>query len=127
MYLALRGFIASAIYKRGKMTRPRKFRLSVWCTFEEKESIEENAKQTGLSISTYLRTTGQLEPVKANIDYEAVKDLTKLQGDLGRVAGLLKLWLVTNNGKSGVPNDIDQMMVAFRELQKQIFEKISAL
>ncbi|WP_208438655.1 plasmid mobilization protein [Bartonella grahamii] len=109
------------------MTRPRKFRLSVWCTFEEKESIEENAKQTGLSISTYLRTTGQLEPVKANIDYEAVKDLIKLQGDLGRVAGLLKLWLVTNNGKGGVPNDIDKMMVAFRELQKQIFEKISAL
>lgn len=46
------------------MTRPRKFRLSVWCTFEEKETIEENARQTGLSISTYLRTVGRLEPVK---------------------------------------------------------------
>ncbi|EJF82629.1 plasmid mobilization protein [Bartonella rattimassiliensis] len=109
------------------MTRPRKYRLSVWCTFEEKESIEENAKQTGLSISTYLRTTGHLEPVKANIDYEAVKYLTKLQGDLGRVAGLLKLWLVTNNGKGGAPKDINQMMVDFRALQKQIFEKISTL
>lgn len=46
-----------------------------------------------------------------------------MQGDLGRVAGLLKLWLVTNNGKGGVPNDINQMMISFRELQKQIFEK----
>ncbi|QEG79299.1 conjugal transfer protein TraJ (plasmid) [Bartonella kosoyi] len=109
------------------MTRPRKFRLSVWCTFEEKETIEENARQTGLSISTYLRTVGRLEPVKTHIDYDAIKDLTKLQGDLGRVAGLLKLWLVTNNGKGGVPNDINQMMISFRELQKQIFEKVSTL
>ncbi|AQX20909.1 hypothetical protein Bcsk_002490 [Bartonella sp. CDC_skunk] len=109
------------------MARPRKFRLSVWCTSSEKETIEAYAKQTGLSISTYLRTTGQIEPIKTDIDYEAVKDLTKLQGDLGRVAGLLKLWLVTNNGKGGVPSDINQMMGDFRQLQKQIFEKISSL
>ncbi|WP_407965853.1 hypothetical protein [Bartonella sp. C271] len=46
---------------------------------------------------------------------------------MGRVAGLLKLWLVTNNGKGGVPSDINQMMGDFRQLQKQIFEKISSL
>ncbi|EJF88041.1 plasmid mobilization protein [Bartonella melophagi] len=109
------------------MAKPRRFRLSVWCTLNEKETIENNAKQTGLSISTYLRTVGHLKPVKAEIDYEAVKDLTKLQGDLGRVAGLLKLWLVTNNGKGSAPSDINKMMSEFRKLQRQIFEKISTL
>ncbi|GAA5107551.1 hypothetical protein [Bartonella jaculi] len=55
----------------------------------EKENREKNAKQADLSLFTYLRSTGWLQAVKNDLNYETVKERTPLQGALGRVSGLL--------------------------------------
>ncbi len=73
--------------------------IEVWVTDEEKAAITELADQTGLSRSAYLRAVGLNRPVGARADLEAVRELVKLNGDLGRVAGLLKLWLAESAAK----------------------------
>ena len=96
-------------------------------TDEEKAAITELADQTGLSRSAYLRAVGLNRPVGARADLEAVRELVKLNGDLGRVAGLLKLWLAEKRGQGAKPIDVERMMIDFRELQVGIREQMSAI
>jgi hypothetical protein len=56
----------------------------------------------GLSASDYLRAAGLGHPVKSMLDHAAVSDLAKVNGDKGRLGGLLKLWLVDRPEK-GAP------------------------
>ena len=60
---------------------------------DEKEEIERQARQAGLSVARYLREVGQGYEIKGITDYERVRELARINGDLGRLGGLLKLWL----------------------------------
>jgi len=55
--------------------------------------ITSRAAKSGSSISAYLRAVGLNHPIRSVLDLKAVADLVRVNGDLGRVAGLLKLWL----------------------------------
>ncbi|HHL3407133.1 TPA: CopG family transcriptional regulator [Klebsiella pneumoniae] len=101
--------------------------IEVWVTDEEKEAITERAEQAGMSRSGYLRALGLNSPVRSVVDLQAVADLGKVNGDLGRVAGLLKLWLAEKRGQGAKPIDVERVMIEFRELQAQIREKMSAI
>ena len=67
--------------------------IYVYCLPDEKAQIETMAKATGHSASSYLRAVGQGYPVHSILDYERIQELAKVNGDLGRMGGLLKLWL----------------------------------
>jgi hypothetical protein len=56
-----------------------------------------------------------------------VADLATVNGDLGRAAGLLKLWLLEKRGKGARPVDVENLMVEFRRLQNLIVGKISEI
>ena len=60
---------------------------------DEKEQIEANAKRAGVSVARYLRDVGQGYQIKGVMDYEYVRELVRVNGDLGRLGGLLKLCL----------------------------------
>ncbi|WP_122552943.1 plasmid mobilization protein [Pseudomonas viridiflava] len=113
--------------KRKAPPRRRGKPIEVWATEEEKAAITERAKQAGMSRSGYLRALGLNSPVRSMVDLQAVASLGKVNGDLGRVAGLLKLWLAEKNGQGASSVEIDRMMVEFRELQASIREKMSAV
>lgn len=106
--------------KRG--TRPRGGRIDVWVTDEERAEIAERAAGAGLSLSAYLRVAGLNQPVRTVYDLHAVRDLAKVNGDLGRVAGLLKLWLATKRGEGASPVQVEALMLEFRELQAKTLE-----
>ena len=74
-------------------TRKRRHHLRVPVFPEEKEEIERKARQAGLSVARYLREVGQGYEIKGITDYERVRGLARINGDLGRLGGLLKLWL----------------------------------
>lgn len=59
----------------------------------EKIAIEQLASQAGLSVARYLRDVGQGYKISGIVDYEKVRELARINGDLGRLGGLLKLWL----------------------------------
>lgn len=89
--------------------------------------ITSLADQSGLSRSAYLRAIGLNRPVGARADLEALQELVRVSGDLGRVAGLLKLWLAEERGQGATPSDVERMMIEFRGLQQDIRAKLSAI
>ncbi|MFS0828521.1 plasmid mobilization protein [Pseudomonas phoenicis] len=113
--------------KRKVPPRRRGKPIEVWVTDEEKEAITERAEQAGMSRSGYLRALGLNSPIRSVVDLKAVADLAKVNGDLGRVAGLLKLWLAEKRGQGASPVEVERMMIEFRELQSCIRGKMSAI
>jgi predicted DNA-binding protein len=79
--------------------RKRTHHLRVPVFPEEQQRIEEMASQAGRSVAAYLRDVGQSYPIRGVMDYEKVRELAAINGDLGRLGGLLKLWL-TNDPKT---------------------------
>ncbi len=71
--------------------------IKVYCFPDERQTIEQQARSTGLSKSSYLLRVGMGYPIRSIVDNHQVEELVKINGDLGRLGGLLKLWL--SNGK----------------------------
>ncbi|HHV2834603.1 TPA: plasmid mobilization protein [Escherichia coli] len=87
---------------------------------DEKAELADRAAQAGLSLSAYMKVAGLNAPIRARADLSAVTDLVRVNGDLGRVAGLLKLWLAEKRGQGARPVDVEAMMKDFRALQEEL-------
>ncbi|MGP9808641.1 conjugal transfer transcriptional regulator TraJ [Halomonas sp. AOP12-C2-37] len=79
--------------KTERVTRKGSTPIKVYCLPEEKEQIEAQAQRAGMSAARYLREVGQGYHISGVVDYEQVRELARINGDLGRLGGLLKLWL----------------------------------
>ncbi|WP_414156422.1 plasmid mobilization protein [Pseudomonas sp. BNK-30] len=113
---------------KGKaQSRRRGKPIEVWVTDEEKATITECAEEAGMSRSGYLRALGLNTPIRSVVDFGAVSDLVKVNGDLGRVAGLLKLWLADKHGEGASAIDVESVMMEFRRLQVAIGMKMGAI
>lgn len=91
-----------------KKTRKHGKHLRVPVLEREEEAIKQRAATAGLSVSSYLRKIALDYPIYNILDYHAVDTLAKVNGDLGRLGGLLKLWLSD-----------DKKLVQFEPLQLQ--------
>ena len=94
--------------------------IKVWVSVEERAVVQERADQTGLSLSAYLLAVGMNTPIRSVVDLVAVGDLAKVNGDLGRVAGLLKLMLLEKRGQGERAIEVHALMVELRELQGEL-------
>ena len=63
---------------------------------DEESKIKSNAANVGLSISEYLRRLGLGYSIQSVVDKNYILELAKINGDLGRLGGLLKLWLTND-------------------------------
>ncbi len=97
----------NAMEKKSNVTRKSGRHLRVPVLPIEEEAIKAKAAEAGLSIAAYLRNVGMGYPLKSMMDARLVLQLAKINGDQGRLGGLLKLWL-TNSEKLG-PHDPEQM------------------
>ena len=79
--------------KDDKTTRRRSPPIKVYCLPEERRQIEAKANAAGLSLSTYLLKVGSGCQIHGIADQKQVEELARINGDLGRLGGLLKLWL----------------------------------
>ncbi|HGS4477196.1 TPA: conjugal transfer transcriptional regulator TraJ [Vibrio cholerae] len=79
--------------EKKKLGKKRSHHLRVPVFDDEKEAIETQAARAGMSVARYLREVGQGYQIKGVVDYEQVRELARINGDLGRLGGLLKLWL----------------------------------
>lgn len=64
---------------------------------EEAQAIKAQAQAVGLPVAAYLRNVGLGMSVTSVLDYQRIEELAKINGDLGRLGGLLKLWLTNDN------------------------------
>jgi len=76
--------------------------IKVYCFPDERETIEQQARSTGLSKSSYLLRVGMGYPIRSIVDHHQVEELVKINGDLGRLGGLLKLWLSNEKSVGGI-------------------------
>ena len=106
-------------------TRPRNEYIKVFVTEDERAELVERAAQAGMSQSAFLRAVGLNEPIRSVVALKAVADLAKVNGDLGRVAGLLKLWLAERRGQGASPMDVEAVMNDFRKLQSEVLSIMS--
>lgn len=83
-----------------QITRKSLSPIKVYCLPSEKMKIEENAKAAGKSVSSFLLAVGQGYQVSGVVDYEQVREMARINGDLGRLGGLLKLWLTDDEKTS---------------------------
>lgn len=106
--------------------------IKVWLLPEEKEGIEENARRVGLSASAYLRNIGLGLTVRGVLDQRAVIELSKINGDLGRLGGLLKMWLSSDERlavfkQDQVHESIVDALVKIRLIQGRMLERVEML
>lgn len=81
-----------------KVTRKSSPPIKVYCLPDERAAVEAKAHAAGLSLSAYLLRVGMGYEIQGILDHRRVHDLAKVNGDLGRLGGLLKLWL-TNDAR----------------------------
>jgi hypothetical protein len=67
--------------------------LQVRVHAEEAAAISAHARSVGMSVGAYLRAVGAGYEPRAVIDRDQVDAMLRINGDLGRLGGLLKLWL----------------------------------
>jgi len=75
--------------------------IKVYCTPNDRAQLQVNAAATCKSVSTYLRHVGLGYVVRGTQDHRHVEELIRVNGDLGRLGGLLKL-LLTNDERTAM-------------------------
>jgi hypothetical protein len=78
-----------------KITRKHKH-LRVPVLPDEEEQIARNARAANLPVAVFLRNIGQGYEARSILDNRRVEELSRINGDLGRLGGLLKLWLTND-------------------------------
>nr|AFY24257.1 conjugal transfer relaxosome component [Shuttle vector pKV12]AWI97856.1 TraJ [Shuttle vector pBACOV]AWI97859.1 TraJ [Shuttle vector pBACOV-sfGFP]AXF54472.1 TraJ [Shuttle vector pBACOV-SPLipB-cel8A]AXF54477.1 TraJ [Shuttle vector pPgrac-cel8A]AXF54483.1 TraJ [Shuttle vector pPxylA-cel8A]AXF54489.1 TraJ [Shuttle vector pPxylA+-cel8A]AXF54495.1 TraJ [Shuttle vector pP43-cel8A]AXF54500.1 TraJ [Shuttle vector pPtrnQ-cel8A]AXF54505.1 TraJ [Shuttle vector pPylb-cel8A]AXF54510.1 TraJ [Shuttle len=67
-----------------KPTRKGSPPIKVYCLPDERRAIEEKAAAAGMSLSAYLLAVGQGYKITGVVDYEHVRELARINGDLGQ-------------------------------------------
>jgi hypothetical protein len=70
--------------------------VKVYCLPDERAQLQASADAACRSLSTYLLTVGLGYQVSGILDHRRVQELIRINGDLGRLGGLLKLWLTND-------------------------------
>jgi hypothetical protein len=100
----------------------RKRPIKVYVSDEDRAAIESVAASTRLTLSDYLRRVGLGYEPRSAFDLEAVRALAKVNGDLGRLGGLLKLWLADHPGTGAREGDVQQLLDEIRATAAEVRE-----
>ena len=109
--------------KANARKRGRHLRVPVFP--DEEQAIKAQAAAAGLSIAAYLRSVGMGFEIKGIVDHQRVEDLARINGDLGRLGGLLKLWLTKDERLAQF--DPDQMRQTIAGVLSKIASNQDAL
>jgi hypothetical protein len=126
----MREFTRHGSTKRSNVSRtPRDARnrllpMKTFVTDAERVSIETRAREARLSVSAYLRAAGLGQPVRSVLDQDAVLHLAKVNGDQGRLGGLLKLWLVDRPGQGLSEAEVRRLLDRIGALQGRLAEVV---
>ena len=67
--------------------------IKSYVTIEECAQLQEMAKQSGLSLSEYIRRVATNRQIESMVDHEAFLSALKVNADLGRLGGLFKYYI----------------------------------
>ena len=120
------------VKKKRSERRKREDMFMVRVSEEESERIHENALAAQLNVAEFLRRLGQGYTPPSRVDQQAIRELCLAIGDLGRLGGLLKLWMAeTRSGSVHSENvDLKSIEEVWRDIQAlsgHLKEKVKSL
>ena len=74
--------------------------MKAYVSEEEYAMITEEARMCGLSVSQFVKAVCLGFEVRSREDQHARVELRRVHADLGRLGGLLKMWLTNANTRS---------------------------
>lgn len=103
-------------------------RLEIRLSPEEKNEILYRANLCNMTIGSYMRSVGVGFVPKTNINLNAIDNLLQINADLGRLGGLLKLWLtddlkLTYYSKYGIRHLVNKIEVT-RDKLEQVMDEV---
>ncbi len=111
-----------------KPSRKHARRLRIPVLPEEEQIIKENAAHAGLATAVYLRRLALGYEIKSSIDQQHIIELSKINADLGRLGGLLKLWLTNDERLAHIePKTITVVLERIKATQAAMLEVVNKL
>lgn len=101
-----------------------KLRIQIYLKSDEFEVIRQKAELVRLSMSAYARNLCLGYEPKSVAKAQAIRELVKVNADLGRAGGLLKLWLSEPDRNQ---KEAQQLLQELMEVKDRLAEKINAL
>ena len=109
----------------GSETRQRNHHINVRVNAEELALIKDIARQCSMKPSGLLRALGTNYQPKSTVDHQAILELLRLRGDLGRVGGLLKMWLSSPEKEDAAKTfEIEGVVQRLTLLQSEIRKQV---
>jgi hypothetical protein len=96
--------------------------LKVYATNAERAMIEARAESAGMTVSSYLRVLGLNHKPKSIFDHDAVLEMARASGDVGRLGGLLK-WLLSEAPAGEVEAKATSLLNEIAEAVRVLREK----
>ena len=100
--------------------------LKSYVTAKEHTKLQQLAKQTGLSVSDYIRRIIAGQRIESRLDQEAFLSALKVNADLGRLGGLFKYYLA-QGFKNVPPGEIRKVLHDIEDRQRQLKPVISKI
>lgn len=111
----------------GTDTRKRTQVLHLRVSPEEKAQLQQQAAACSLSVGAYLRNVGLGTQIQSTLDAQAIGELLKINADLGRLGGLLKLWLTDDDKAAQMEIGIRALLHKIEDTQALLRQKILEL
>lgn len=112
----------------GQRIGPRSARrIPVQVSAEEHASIAETARATGLPIAVLIRRLALGYEPDSIVDIETLLELIRLRADLGRLGGVMKMWLVDQPGAGAPEGEVRDALNAVLDRQGDVAGLIGRL
>ena len=89
-------------------------------TAAERAAIEAGAERVQMSTAAYLRALCLGHDPPSKVDLRAIHELGRLRADLGRLGGLLKLWLTDRAGEGTEASEVSRVLAEIEQRQAEI-------
>ena len=102
----------------------KKPHLKAYVSPEEYSQVAAQAGRASLSLSAFVKAVCLAHEVKSTVDQDAILTLARMNGDLGRLGGLLKMALAERAIDQVIGNNL---LEDIRRTRRRLEEKVRSL
>jgi len=102
----------------------KKPHLKAYVSPEEYAQVSAQAERASLSISAFVKAVCLGHEIKSTVDRDAILALARINGDLGRLGGLLKMALSERAINQVIGNNL---LEDINRTRRRLEEKVKAL
>jgi len=117
---------------KGGILKKRKCFIKMYLTASDRAKIVQAAKDCGMSLSMYIRTFALGNVPVSNMDLDEMSKVMKVHADIGRLGGLLKMFLTNDERLNDMGREmgvatIDGTLVDIRATQAKLLELVDVV